>query len=793
MLKNYFKIAWRKLWKNRLYSFVNIAGLTAGLASCLLIGVYLWNELTYDTFHQKADRIVRVVMEHQVGNAPEKFAVTGTRVGPQFKRSFPAVEEYVRTMKASQIFNYNNQLFQEDNVLYADAPFFSVFSFPLIRGNADDVLSASDKIVITRASQKKYFGNEDPVGKVIKIRDKTYMISGIAENPPLNSQIRFDFVIPFSALRAAKNEEWFTANYVTYLLLKHANDIKPLQNQINAYMRTVSRNELKMTGKEYLTEDLEPLTSVHLHSGETGFEPNGNITYIYVLLSVALLTLFIAAVNYTNLSVAQSAGRSAEISIRKVLGAGRVQLFRQFTGESFVYTTLAAMLAVVVAVALLPQFNIIAGKEFTTAELLTPASLICLLLFSMLIGFIAAAYPSLLLSNIRIIKLLKSGFSFSGNSTVRHSLIVFQFIISFFLIVSTLVIVGQLNYLHTRDIGYNRENVIVLPIDWQLTPMVSSLKTQIKAIPQVQQVSVANSSPVEVGWSDAITTNDGKKVMVNAIPADEDFVPMFKLKLLAGSNYTHADELLMDTTNNGKNYHYTFIINESAAKALGWTPEQAIGKTINRGNDGTVKAVVKDFNFRSMHEAITPLILFLDHSNTNGIFVKVAGQNIPAVIKSLESVWKQNVNNRPFQYHFLDDDFNALYVSEQRTANVFKSFAFLAILLACLGLFALTAYTVLNRTKEIGIRKVLGASVSSITLMLSKNFLRLVIVSILIASPIAWWAMNKWLQDFAFRIHIQWYIYVLAGLATVLIAFITVSFQAVRAAVANPVKSLRSE
>jgi putative ABC transport system permease protein len=313
------------------------------------------------------------------------------------------------------------------------------------------------------------------------------------------------------------------------------------------------------------------------------------------------------------------------------------------------------------------------------------------------------------------------------------------------------------------------------------------------AVPNVEQVSVANSSPVSVGWGDGITTKDGKKVMVNCIPADENFVPMFKLKILAGSNYTHADLLQMDTSNNGKNFRNTFIINESTAKALGWTPEEAIGKTINKGNDGIVKAVVKDFNFRSLHDPITPLVIFLDNNNTNELFLKVADKNIPQVLRDLEVIWKHEANSNPFSYHFLDDDYNAIYVSEQRTAAIFKTFAILAVLLGCLGLFALTAYSVLNRTKEIGIRKVLGASVSSITLMLSKNFIKLVLVAIIIASPIAWYAMNKWLQDFTYRVDIQWYLFVLAGLVTIIIAFVTVSFQSIKAAVGTPVKSLRSE
>ncbi|WDF53438.1 ABC transporter permease [Mucilaginibacter sp. KACC 22063] len=793
MLKNYFKIAWRKIKKNKLYSFVNIIGLTAGLTSCLLIGIYLYNELSYDSFHQNADRIVRLTMQYSYGTSVESTANTGTKDGPQFKREFPEVEQYVRTMKSAKTFNNNGQLFSE-NVMYADEPFFSVFSFPLIEGNPNTALNSPDKIVITEAIAKKYFGNQDALGKVIKSDNKFYTVSGIAKNTPSNSQMQFDMVLPFNLLSAAKSpEQWFTANYITYLLLKSPADVQPLQKQINAYMQNVSAGELKMTGGAFLKINIEHLKDVHLHSPNAGFEPNGSIVYIYILFSIALLTLFIAAVNYTNLAVAQSANRSAEISIRKVLGAGQAQLFRQFIGESIMFVAIGMVLSLILAYMLLPQFNLIAGKKFTTEDFFNPVVISALIVLSIIMSVVSGSYPSLLLSNVKLAKLLKSGFSFTGNSSVKQSLIVFQFVISFFLILSTAVISKQLNYIQTKDVGYKRNNIIALPLDWQIYGAVNTLKTQFANIPGVQQVSVANSSPVVVQWGDDITSQEGGKTLVNAIPADENYVPLFDIKLLAGSNFTHADLLQLDTTNGGKNYRNTFIINESAAKALGWTPEQAIGKTINKGQDGIVKGVVKDFNFQSLHQPITPLIIFLDKSNTNNIFLKVSTDDMPKVLKTVESIWKHEVNNRPFEFHFIDDDYNAIYVSEQRTAAIFKTFSALAILLACLGLFALTAYSVVNRTKEIGIRKVLGASVSSIMLMLSKSFLKLVLIAILIASPIAWFIMNKWLQDFAFRIQIPWYLFVVAGLLTVLIAFVTVSLQSGKAALSNPVKALRND
>ena len=793
MLQNYIKIAWRKLQKNRLYSFVNIIGLSVGLASFMLIGIYLFNELSFDNFHRNADRIVRVTMEYKHGEHVQKVAVTGTKDGPQLQRMFPVVQSYVRTLKTDRNFESNGQLFDEPNVMYADPGFFKVFSFKLLQGTENDALASPDRIVITEATAKKYFGSQNPVGKVLKSGTKVFTVNGVAVNPPHNSQIKFDFILPFNSLSAAKNEEWFSANYITYLLLKDAGSIQPLQKQISGYMQQVSKAELKMTDGQYLTLNLEPLKSVHLHSALPGFEPNGNLTYIYILFSIALLTLIIAAVNYTNLAVAQSAGRSAEISIRKVMGAGNLQLFRQFIGESVFFTTIAAILSIIIACMLLPQFNLMASESFNIKDIINPLVISSLFLLSTLISFIAGAYPALLLANVRLAKLLKSGFSFSGNSSVRQSLIVFQFVVSFFLIISTVVIVRQLKFIQTKNVGYNRDNVVVLPIGYQLSAKISNLKTQLAAIPHVRQISVANSSPVDVGWGDNVNNAEGKKVSVNCIPADENFVPLFNLKLLAGSNYTHADVLQMLSADNQKNPRYSFIINESAAKEFGWTPEQALGKTITKGTDGVVKGVVKDFNFKSLHDPITPLIIFLDNQNTNDIFLKIDDNNTPQTLNAIETIWKQQVTSTPFQYHFLDDDYNAIYKSEQRTAAIFKTFSIMAILLACLGLFALTAFSVLHRTKEIGIRKTLGASVTGITFMLSQNFLKLVFIAIVVASPIAWYAMNSWLQNFSYRIEIQWYVFVIAAAATILIAFLTVSFQSVKAAINTPVKSLRND
>src|SRR6185437_3097070 len=402
-------------------------------------------------------------MDYGVNGVPQKVAVTGTKVGPQFKRTFPAVADFVRVEKRDGVIAYNNRLFDEKSILYADPSFLKIFSFKILSGNPAELLNTPDKIIITQTASKKYFDNADPIGKILKVGDKNFIVSGVAADAPTNSQIRFDFIISFNALSASKNEEWWSANYITYLLLKNKDDVQPLQKQITAYMKTVNAGELKMTGSQYLTYHLEPLTSVHLHSTVAdSIEPNGSITYIYIMVIVALLILIIACVNYVNLSIAQSSSRSAEIGIRKVMGAGKGQLFGQFIGESLLITAIAMALAFGLAFIMLPVFNQVSGKQLQFNVLFDPVMLVFLLISSLIIGFSAGAYPALLLSNIRLVKILKSGFSFTSGQGVRRSLIVFQFIISIFLIITTVVILQQLSYIRNKDIGYNKSNVVVL-------------------------------------------------------------------------------------------------------------------------------------------------------------------------------------------------------------------------------------------------------------------------------------------------------------------------------------------
>jgi putative ABC transport system permease protein len=616
---------------------------------------------------------------------------------------------------------------------------------------------------------------------------------------PQNSQIKFDFVTQFLNLgNGVKEETWWTANWITYFLLRDGKNIPGVQQQISAYMKTPAvKADARLEGNSYLTYHLEPLAKVHLYSTLEGFEPNGSIRYIYMFALIALLILIIACANYTNLATAQSAGRSSEIGMRKVMGASKKQVFMQFMGESSLISFMAAILAFVLAVLLIPYFNNVTGKQFTIESLLQPMPVLLLIAFSVLVSFFAGLYPALVLSGTQIMGVLKTGFSFTGgNNLLRKGLIVVQFGISVFLIIYTVIILQQMHYMQTKNLGYDKDHIVVLPIGGNMLRNFQNIKGALAGVAGVEGVTASYETPEYVEWGDGITAIDEKgkhEISLNAMPVDLDFMKTMKMQLAAGRDFQASDFSLMDTSNKSANYQQPYIINEALAKKIGWTAQQAIGRQIENRALGPVVGVVKDFNFSSLHEPIGPLLIFLGRDFSRDFMVRVSGKDLPATLARLETVWKQRIPERPFNYHFLDEDYNRLYTAEQRTSRLFSVAAGVAIVLACLGLFGLAAFTTIRRTKEIGIRRVLGANVSNITFMVAKNFLQLVAVAIVIAVPLAWWAGNRWLEDFAFRVSVQLYVFVIAAAVTILIALLTVSYHSVRAALMNPVKSLRTE
>ena len=791
MIRNYFKMAWRHLKKNKLYALINLVGLAVGITGCLLIGIYISNELSYDKFHDKADRIVRVTWEYSFADTKNHIASTGTKVGPEFTRRFPETKTYVRLMKYPRVLAADNKMFEEKNFLYADADFFRMFSFPLLKGDPATALDSPDELVLTESAAEKYFGSDEPVGKIINVGgNKDFIVSGVAADAPINSQIQFDMIGSFSSLNASKEEKWNEANYITYLLLQDDESLASLQKKVDDYMEELNAKEADFK----MAFHLQPLTQVHLHSELDGLEPNSDITYIYILAAVALLILLIACVNYTNLSTAQAAGRSAEIGMRKVMGAGKKDIFVQFLSEAFLLSLIAVFAALVAAYFLMPYFSQISGKAFGAEVLFESETLFTLFVLSLIVALLAGTYPAFVLSAGKVIKILKAGFTFTGSAGLRRSLIVFQFVISIFLFIATIVILQQLDYIQTKDLGYSKEQVIVLPVDSQMRENYDALQAGFENIPGVTSVAGAYEEPTHVSWGDALTSSETNQVVsITALPVDENIIETLDFEIIAGSDYTLSDERAADPAINGDNIKHTFILNETAAKAFGWTPTEAVGKRVVKNHEGEVRAVIKDFHFRSLHEPIGPLVIFMDKRLVGSMFVKVSGGDVATTLANLEKTWKQRVPHRPFEYDFLDENYSTLYKAEQSIAGVFTAFSTVAILLACLGLFALTAYAIVRRTKEIGIRKILGATTTDILTLVSKDFVKLVLIAVVIAIPLAFFAVDKWLQGFSYRVDLKWWVFVLSSVVTLLIALITISLQAAKTAMSNPVKNLRNE
>lgn len=794
MLKNYLKTAFRTLWKNKTTSVINVTGLAIGLTCCLLMVLYMQHELSYDKFQKNGDRIARVIMEYSFNGSPAtKGNFTSTKVFPAFKQHFPEVEDGVRMSDPDRLVKYGDKVFMEKRFLYADSTFFRVFSFNLIKGDPLTVLKSPNMVVISESTAKKYFGKDDPVGKVLQVTSNqdNYTVTGVAADCPSNSQIKFDFIASFSSFGPAQQETYFNANYTTYLLLRNKEAIASLQKKIGPFMK----KEMGDDPGAYVNFTLEPYTRIHLYSPYDGFEANSNITYIYIIAGIALLVLVIACFTYINLGTARSMERAKEVGIRKVSGAVRWQIFWQFISESFLLTLAALAVSVLLIALVLPAFNTLADKTLELSDIMSTSVWVSVLLITAIIAVLAGSYPALILSKFQPVRVLKGSFKNTSSGTwLRQSLIVFQFVISVFLISATIIIRSQLSYIQHKKLGYERDHVIVMNIDQKIIDKIDLFKTELKSNPAVLAVSKANSSPVHILGGYGMTSEiNSKSINTRGNPVDDEYIKANGLQLIAGSDLTRQDILDGNRQEPEKPY-FKYILNESAVKAMGWTVAEAVGKKMFLGDHrpGEVKGVVKDFHFASLHNPIEPLVLFPGGWGNMAI-VKITGKDLPGTIAFLENKWKQLAPHRPFEYRFMDDDFNKLYSSEMRTGKVFNIFSIIAIALACLGLFGLSAYSAKQRIKEVGIRKVLGASAGNITLLLSNNFIKLVLVAVVIACPLAWWLMNKWLEDFAYRTQISWWMFGLAGILAVLIALMTVSFQAIRAAIANPVKALRTE
>lgn len=823
MFKNYLKIGIRNLSRNKVSSIINISGLAIGITCVIFILFYVQDELKYDKFFKDADRIYQVNIEANMGGQEYVSGTTPPPAGAALVNSFPEIETYTRFFNATdevvrseenkQVENY----FTESNVHGVDSNFLQVFDYKLLQGDAATCLLQPNSVVLTEQMARKYFGNHNAMGRILLFNDgrKPFVVTGVLENIPSQSTLQFDMLRPINSYPAVKrfSWSWVWTQMVTYVKLRDnistsSAAIKQLESRFPAMVKTQAASaferigqplpELEKKGGKYVLH-LQPLTSIHLHSAGIGSNLTtlSDIKYVYIFSVIAFFIIILACVNFMNLSTAQSAKRAKEVGIRKVLGSVKGQLVKQFFTEAFIYTTIAAFIALLLVIVLIKPFNIISGKELSFFLLFSNFNILYLGGLILITGLLAGSYPSFYLTSFKPVevlkgKLLKSGL---GNVFLRNGLVIFQFTISTALIVCTIIMFQQLQFTRSKNLGMNKENVIVVANSNRLGTAEEAFRQEVSNMAGVKNTSITSSVPTKYLFTDGyVPLQNGKEqvakdMSLTSYIVDYDFASTLQLKIQKGRNFSKDF-----------NDSLSVILNEEAVRQIGW--KEPLGQFLEYpgGNNQKFKVigVVKDFNVQSLHNAMIPFALFHTSSKTydlgtSYVVARVDPGKTNDVLTKLESKWKSFAPATPFDYSFLDEEFNALYQSDKRMGSVFGLFTMLSIFVACLGLFGLATYTAERRTKEIGIRKVLGASVQGVARLLSKDFLKLVFIAALIAFPIAWWAMNKWLEDFAYRINISWPAFVAAGLAVLLIALLTVSFKAIQAAVANPVKSLRTE
>lgn len=788
MIRNYFKTAWRSLLKNRFYSLLNGAGLTIGLGVGILILLWVQDELSFDRFHRQVGNIYKLENRVGTGSSQQIWTSTAAPIGILGKKELPEILDAVRLSQNNQyiLFTYKDKVFNENNSFFTDPSLFSVFDFQLIKGDSRKPFFDENSVVLTETTAKKYFGNEDPIGKIISANDKaSFMVTGIVRDLPKNSSIQGDLFLPISRLfknmysrrQDGKNSDndFNEFDYSTYLLLQPG---KPIGNLADKLRNIHLRNKPDDTDVAYL---LQPLPKVHLYRSDGS---DKGIETVRMFVIIALLILGIACINYVNLSTARSLLRSKEVSMRKIVGAAKIQLFLQFLIETALLFLLAAISALILLYLLMPVYNQIAGKEmvidFTSYRIW---QVIGFTIGSTLVA--SSIYPALLLTSFDPLKALKGKVSGKINEALfRKGLVVVQFSISVMLIAGTFIISNQLKYIRSKELGYDKSHVLSFPM-YSIGKHYDAVKADLLSRPGVTAVTRGSSNVVrlesQTGNNEWEGKEAGETLMLRPMAIDKDFMPFFRMQLVQGANFTGsvADSL-------------HFILNETAVKAA--RIKDPIGKKFRLWNfNGTIIGVVKDFHFESMKQKIEPAIFSYYPNYMNRIYIKTTGEDAAKAIAAAEKSWKQYNGQFPFSYAFLDDTFNDMYKTEKQTGLLFNIFASIAILISCLGLFGLAAYTAQIRTREIGVRKVLGSSVAGIIGLLAKEFMKMVLVGIVIAVPVAWYAMDKWLQGFAYKIDIQWPVFALSGLLALTVALLTVSYQSIKAALMDPVKSLKTE
>lgn len=809
MIYSYLKIAVRNLLKYRFISFINLFGLTVGLTCCLLITTYILHEISYDRYNNQSDRIWRVTRSFnnpETGAQSLHLGTVAPPFGPLLQNDFREIENMTRLLpNGSATFRYNDKMFNEENIYFADEHLFEFFKVNVVKGNPKTALYDPMSVMLTEEVARKYFGDSDPLDKMIRMDNQlTLKVTGVYKPFPTNAHLHPSIMVSFNTLKdtSVYGEEqlrtnWGNNSFFTYMLLPANYNVAKMESQFPAFLdKHVSLGDPGPNAPSKWTKlSLQKLTDIHLYSHlDFEAEENGDIKRVYVFSAIALFILLIACINYMNLSTARSALRAREIGVRKVVGARRKEIIAQFLSESVLVCWLAIILAFGLTALLLPYLNKLSGQDLSISILMRWQVIVPLLAVPFVVGILSGLYPALFMSSFQPVKVLKGLFKVGGgNVSFRKVLVTTQFAISIILIISTAIVYRQMNYMQQKSLGFDREHVVTLPYINALNDRFESFRNELLSNSQVK--NAARSSRIPTGrLLDAMGTRIMRGDTMAPVAADlkfvwsdKDFINAYGVHIVAGRNFSR--DFSTDSA--------SFLINEAATKVLGFgNAKDAVGKNLGYGQrNGQIVGVFNDFHFESMHQKIVPLVIFIPrNANSFGrISVKISGNNIPAALTHIEKVWKRFLPETPWQYTFLDENFDRLYQSEQRQGNIFTLFAGIAIFIACLGLFGLSAFTITQRLKEIGIRKVLGASTGRIVTLLSRDFLVLVGVAALIAFPVAWFAMDSWLQDFAYRTSIAWWIFPLAGIIAMAVALGTICFQAVKAALANPVKSLRTE
>lgn len=796
MYKNFIKIALRNLWRNKGFSFLNIMGLAVGLSATFLIVLYINFELSYDSFHSKKENIHRLIADIELPNDIFEMDRPALAVPPHLKEDFEEIEDAVRVMELSLAVRSGDLKFKEENAVAVDATFFDMFDYHLLHGDAATVLREPFSVVLTPEAASRYFGNENSLGKTLKIlnediHDLTFTVTGIMEEAPQNSRFRPEILISFSTyfngVLPNINDMWGTYDPEAFVRLNPHADVAQLQSKFPAFLEKHIGDKMRQD-KSSVTLHMEPLKDVYLNS-ERNRSISGDINSIYVFSIIALFILLIACINFINLTTARSVERAKEVGVRKVIGAQKNQLSNQFIGESVITSILAFFVSILLSTITLPAFIEVIGKEISSGIFSNPSFVLVLFITALFIGAFSGIYPAFVLSSFKPVNVLKGSFSRSSQGILlRKGLVVTQFTISITLIIGTIVIYNQMDYMSEQELGFNKEQVMILETGY--VPERTALQQKLNQIPEVKSTSYTSSVPgVQNNIAYSIIENSNKEpltINLTAFFVDYDFIDHFGLKMLAGRAFSEG----FSTDSSA-----AMIINESAVKLLGYhSPEDALGASFSQwGKKGEIIGVIQDFHFESLQENISPMSMTVSKSGGDFLSVTIGANNISKTIGKIEDEWNKAMPTNPFNYYFLDEAFDRQYQTHERFGKLFVNFAILAIFISCLGLFGLAAYNVLQRRREIGIRKVLGASVTTVIQLLSLEFMKLIGIAFFIAVPIAWFSMKSWLDKFAYRIDLHWWIFALAGMIAIMIALTTVGFHALKASLANPVKSLRTE